>query len=92
MDATGLGLIPGIQTISVKTEKYKTEDDIITTKTVYVMEPDVPGGSSSASILGTGSPYTLGVPQLRSDKEVGASIVISSAGKPQADSFLIYDM
>ncbi|XP_023348283.1 zinc finger and SCAN domain-containing protein 12 [Eurytemora carolleeae] len=70
IDVSGLGLLPGMQTISVKTEKYKTEDDVITTKTVYVMEPDVPGGSSTVQLLGPGSPYTLGVPQLRSDKEV----------------------
>jgi len=65
-----------IQTISVKTEKFKTIDDTITTKTVYVMEPDVPGGSSSGSGNILCSPYTLGIPQFRSDKEVGATIVI----------------
>eukprot|EP00088_Acartia_fossae_P048381 TRINITY_DN5278_c0_g1_i11.p1 TRINITY_DN5278_c0_g1~~TRINITY_DN5278_c0_g1_i11.p1 ORF type:complete len:542 (-),score=50.84 TRINITY_DN5278_c0_g1_i11:660-2285(-) len=74
-----------LQTISVKTEKLRTMDDTITTKTVYVMDPDVPD-SDSISHPGVSGiinlPYTIGVPQFRSDKEVGSRIVIpGGAGK-----------
>lgn len=41
----------------------------VPTKTVYVMEPDVPGGSGGHSAM-------LGLAHVRGDKEVGATIVI----------------
>jgi uncharacterized C2H2 Zn-finger protein len=83
-----------LQTISVKTEKLRTIDDTITTKTVYVMDPDVPDSDSTiqtgvSSIINL--PYTLGVPQYRGDKEVGATIVIPG-GKyslPDQDSIIM---
>jgi len=83
-----------LQNISVKTEKFRTIDDTIMTKTVYVMDPDVPD-SDNTSHPGVSSlinlPYTLGVPQYRSDKEVGATIVIPGSkftGLPEQDSLL----
>lgn len=50
-----MGLVPKTETVS--------------TKTVYVMEPDVPGGSGGHSAM-------LGLAHVRGDKEVGATIVI----------------
>jgi len=73
-----LYVLQGIQTISVKTEKRKTEDDTLTTKTVYVMEPDVPGDAGPSSMVTV--PYSLAVPQIRIEKEVGSSMGLS-AGK-----------
>jgi len=88
LQPTPLQPIQPIQTMHVKTEKFKTMDDTITTKTVYVMEPDVPGCSSPPIITDLRipgnaylNPYTLGLPHLAcTDKEIGARIVIP-AGK-----------
>jgi len=70
------GLLPSLDNkVGILPLQAKKETDSGVTKHVYVMEPDVPGGSGlSHSSLSHAS--LLGVAHVRGDKEVGATIVI----------------
>ena len=70
------GLLPSLDNkVGILPLPAKKETDSGVTKHVYVMEPDVPGGSglSHSSLSHTSM---LGVAHVRGDKEVGATIVI----------------
>jgi len=70
------GLLPNLDSkVGILPLPSKKETDCGVTKHVYVMEPDVPGGSGlSHSTLSHTS--LLGMAHVRGDKEVGATIVI----------------
>lgn len=70
------GLLPSLDSkVGILPLPAKKETDSGVTKHVYVMEPDVPGGSG-LSHSSLSHPSMLGVAHVRGDKEVGATIVI----------------